>query len=195
VLTNGTLFNVERIAALAALSARARYSLELRVSLDGPDAATHDALRGAGSFRRTLDGLRALDAAGLPPIVTATRPPADDGLELGRRYVQVLQAEGIARPRLKLLPLFRIGREAERSGGYGAADTLALLPAEAFDPHRLQCGSCRAVTANGVFVCPLLVDEPLGRMGDTLAESARPFALAHAACSTCWSTGMSCANG
>jgi hypothetical protein len=45
-----------------------------------------------------------------------------------------------------------------------------------------------------VFVCPLLVDEPGGRMGDTLHEAARPFALVHDACVTCWATGMSCAN-
>ena len=43
--------------------------------------------------------------------------------------------------------------------------------------------------------CLLLVDEPGGRMADTLADAARPFALTHGACSTCWRTGMSCANG
>ena len=195
MLTNGTLFTGPRVAALAGLTRRSHLSLELRVSLDGPDAATHDAFRGAGSFRRSLDGLRALSEAGLLPIVTVTQSPADDPLEQRRRYVELLRAGGVAEPRLKLLPLFRIGREAERSGAYAADETLALLPAEAFDPHRLQCGGCRAVTADGVYVCPLLVDEPGGRMGGTLAESARPFALAHAACSTCWRTGMSCANG
>jgi AdoMet-dependent heme synthase len=195
VLTNGTLFTAPRVAALAALAGRSRFSLELRVSLDGPDAATHDALRGAGSFRRTLEGLRALGDAGLLPIVTVTRAPADDPLELSGRYVAMLRAEGVPQPRLKLLPLFRIGREAERSGGYAAGDTLDALSAEAFDPHRLQCGACRAVAADGVYVCPLLVNEPGGRMGDTLADAARPFALTHGACATCWHTGMSCANG
>ena len=45
VLTNGTLFTARRVAWLAALSRRARFALELRVSLDGTDAATHDAFR------------------------------------------------------------------------------------------------------------------------------------------------------
>ena len=46
-----------------------------------------------------------------------------------------------------------------------------------------------------MFVCPLLVDEEAGRMGGTLGEALRPFTLSHPACSTCWVTGMSCANG
>lgn len=195
VLTNGTLLTERRVAWLAALSRRARFALELRVSLDGADAATHDAFRGAGAWLRTLAGLRLLSAAGLLPIVTVTQPAGEDARAFTERCAAVLRAEGVRMPRLKLLPMFRLGREAERSGGYAPGETLAALPPDAFDPHRLQCGSCRAVTSRGVHVCPLLVDEPGGRMADTLAASARPFALAHGACVTCWVSGMTCANG
>lgn len=195
VLTNGTLFTERRATWLAALSRRARFALELRVSLDGADAPTHDALRGAGAWQRTMAGLRMLSAAGLLPIVTVTRPAAEDARAFTERCANVLHAEGVRTPRLKLLPMFRLGREAERSGGYAPHETLASLPPEAFDPHRLQCGACRAVTSRGVYVCPLLVDEPGGRMADTLAGAARPFALAHGACVTCWVSGMTCANG
>jgi MoaA/NifB/PqqE/SkfB family radical SAM enzyme len=38
----------------------------IRVSLDGPGQEKHDAVRGTGSFRRALDGIRACHAAGLP---------------------------------------------------------------------------------------------------------------------------------
>jgi uncharacterized Fe-S cluster-containing radical SAM superfamily protein len=195
VLTNGTLFTASRIERLAALARASRYSLELRVSLDGLDAASHEELRGAGTFARTLDGLRALSGAGLLPIVTVTRFGDEDALGFRDRWFALLRGAGVREPRLKVLPLFRLGREVERSRGYGAGETLALLPPADFDPHRLQCGSCRAVTSRGVYVCPLLVDEPGGRMDDTLAGAARPFPLAHGACHTCWVTGMTCANG
>jgi uncharacterized Fe-S cluster-containing radical SAM superfamily protein len=195
VLTNGTLFTRRRVGFLAALTRRARFSLELRVSLDGPDAASHDRFRGEGAFRRTLDGLRALGEAGLLPIVTVTQNTDEDALAFRERYFAMLRAEGIRSPRLKVLPMFRLGRESERTHGYGASETLASLPAEAFDPARLQCGSSRAVTSQGVFVCPLLVDEPRARMGATLAEAAGGFALGHGACHTCWVTGMTCGNG
>jgi hypothetical protein len=47
--------------------------------------------------------------------------------------------------RLKVLPMFRIGREADRTRGYDAEETLAGLDPAAFDPAVLQCSGCRAV--------------------------------------------------
>ena len=193
VLTNGTLFTPRRVAWLVELSRRARYSLELRVSLDGTDAETHDAFRGPGAWVRAMAGLAALSRSGLFPIATFTQPDGAEPLGFVARCDAALRAAGVREPRIKLLPMFRLGREAVRSGGY--ASTLAGLPAEAFDPQRLQCGRSRAVTSRGAFVCPLLVDEPGGRMADTLAGSLAPFALVHGACTTCWATGMTCANG
>ena len=195
VLTNGTLFSDERIAALARMSGAARYSLEIRVSLDGADAAGHDAYRGTGTFARTLAALRALEAAGLLPIVTATRPEGEDAAVTSARFASMLRTAGIRRPRLKLLPMFRLGREATRTRGYEAIESLRDLPEASFDPARLQCRGCRAVSATGVHVCPLLVDESAGRMGDTLAAALGPFTLSHGACYTCYVTGMTCGNG
>jgi len=165
------------------------------VSLDGPSAAEHDRLRGPGSFERALAGLRALTAAGLLPIVTATQGAGDQAMALIERYLVMLHDAGIARPRLKLLPMFQLGREVARSRGYEPAETLIGLPPAAFDPHRLQCSGCRAVTSRGVFVCPLLVDEPGGRMAGSLDRALGPFALRFGACYTCHVTGMTCGNG
>ena len=121
VLTTGTLFTRERVTTLARLAAASRYALELRVSLDGPSAAEHDRLRGPGSFERALAGLRALTAAGLLPIVTATQGAGDQAMALIERYLVMLHDAGIARPRLKLLPMFQLGREVARSRGYEPA--------------------------------------------------------------------------
>lgn len=195
VLTNGTLFTTRRIEALRDLSAASRHALEIRVSLDGYRAEDHDRFRGAGSFARTLDGLRRLAAPGLLPIVTVTHNTEEDPIAFRERYLEMLRAAGIARPRLKVLPMFQLGRESARTRGYLPLETLADLPAASFEPARLQCGSCRAVTAQGVYVCPLLVDEPGGRMGERLDQALGPFELRHGACFTCYVTGMTCANG
>src|SRR5438876_3423387 len=163
VLTNGTLFTRGRIRALRRLSDGARYTLEIRVSLDGATAAEHDRLRGPGAFARALDGLLRLERAGLLPIVTITRPVEHDPLAFHERALRMLRAAGLSRPRLKVIPMFLIGRERQRTRGYRGEESLRDLPAESFDPGRLQCSRCRAVTSQGVFVCPLLVDEPGGR--------------------------------
>ncbi len=195
LLTNGTLFTRPRLERLRALGGASRYALELRVSLDGDRAEDHDAIRGAGTFARTLEGLRHCEAHGLLPIVTVTQIRDEDPPAFRQRCLEMLRAAGLGRPRLKVLPVFRLGREATRTHPYGAVESLASLPPEAFDPARLQCGSCRAVSAKGVYVCPLLVEEPGGRMGDRLEEAMRPFTLKHGACYTCYLTGMTCGNG
>jgi uncharacterized Fe-S cluster-containing radical SAM superfamily protein len=195
VLTNGTLLTGRRVETLADLARRARYSLEIRVSLDGAEAARHDAVRGPGSFARALAGVALLSRHGLLPIVTATRGADEDERAPRERYLAMLGEAGVPRPRLKLLPMFQLGREVARTRGDRVPETLADLPPEAFDATRLQCGSCRAVTSRGVFVCPLLVDEPGGRMGARLDQALGPFTLSHGACHTCYVTGMTCANG
>ncbi|MBI1799720.1 MAG: radical SAM protein [Candidatus Eisenbacteria bacterium] len=195
VLTNGTLLTASRIESLRRLSDESRSSLEIRVSLDGLDAAAHDAFRGAGAFARTIEGLRDLEASGLLPIVTVTHTGDDDPLVFRERCLHALGALGLSRPRIKTLPMFRLGRETTRTRGYAEIESLRDLPESAFDPHRLQCGSCRAVSAKGVHVCPLLVDEPGGRMGERLDQTLTPFKLSHGACFTCYVTGMTCGNG
>jgi molybdenum cofactor biosynthesis enzyme MoaA len=195
VLTNGTLFTDRLAGSIRDLSHGSRYSLEIRVSLDGHRAEEHDAFRGTGSFERAIAGVVALARHGLLPIVTVTQKSDEDPRSIRERYLELLRAAGVTRPRLKMVPMFQLGREVRRTRGYRAPETLANLPAQAFDPHRLQCGSCRAVTSQGVFVCPLLVDEAGARMGTLIAESLGPFTLSHGACYTCYVTGMTCANG
>ena len=194
VLTNGTLFTRSRLRALCRLSDAARYSLEIRVSLDGDTAAGHDALRGAGSFARALSGLLRLERLGLLPIVTVTQPDGEGRHDTVARYSAMLRRAGLERPRLKLLPLFRLGREAVRSRGYDEDESLAGLPEQALEPAQLPCASCRAVTSRGVFPCPLLVDEPGGRIAGSLEAALAPIELRHRVCHTCYVTGMTCAN-
>ena len=194
VLTNGTLFTRRRLESLRLMSDSARYSLEIRVSLDGWRAEDHDRFRGAGSFALAVNGLRMLAEHGLLPLVTVTQNTDEDPIAFRERYLAMLRAAGLPRPRLKVLPMFLLGREAERTRGYSPAESLLELPAEAFDPARLQCHSCRAVTSRGVFVCPLLVDEESARMGARLDQALGPFELRHGACYTCYATGMTCGN-
>ncbi len=196
VLTNAILITAHRAAELARLDGASRYSLEMRVSLDGMTAETNDPIRGEGSFEETLRGVRELSAAGFNPIITVARTWGDaEDIEIRERFHEFLRmGAGLARPRVKVLPLFRVGRETGRSRGYAAEERLGEEHMRGFDPWILQCSSSRMVTSRGVYVCPILIDSPDARMGRTLRETLRPFPLAHGACYTCWATGASCRN-
>jgi len=192
VLTNGTLFSESRAARLGALFAGSRFSLEIRVSLDGVDAASNDAIRGEGSFEAATAGIRRLVQHGIAPIVTAVTP-AGMGSPGGRRALfALLDRLEIPKPRLKLLPLFPVGREAGRSGLVqierlrdGDLDAVALA--------RLPCASSRIVTSQGVFACPIRIDDPDARLGHDLDEASGPVSLSSAACFVCHATGATCA--
>ncbi len=193
VLTNGLLLDPERCRRLAALSAASDYSLDLRVSLDGFTAEANDAIRGEGVFDRAMAGIRNLATAGLNPVLTVTEVHEENATDAGKeRFFGLLRELGIERPRLKVLPVFRIGAEAERGGAYESWQRLRAGDAPDGSWDHLQCSSCRMVTDQGVWVCPILVNEPGGRMGETLADSLDGYPLEHPACWTCHVYGVSC---
>jgi MoaA/NifB/PqqE/SkfB family radical SAM enzyme len=195
VLTNGTVLQDDWLRRLRAAANASPYSLEFRVSMDGSTSAANDAIRGAGAFERTLHGVRQLLAHAFLPILTVTLTNDDDEDErLFDGFVQLLKENGYARPRIKILPTLRIGAEAQRQRGYRPDERVTSERMEGFDAGQLLCSHGRVVTDRGVYVCPILLETPDARLGATLAEAQRPFALEHQACFTCWRHGALCAN-
>lgn len=193
VLTNGLLLDDGTVEFLAGRFRAARYSLDLRVSLDGMTAGQNDPVRGRGTFERVVSALRRLGAAGLSPVVTVVEHEEGlEGAEARARFLDFVRRLGIRQPRVKFLPLLRIGREGRRTHGYRPEDTLAGEPLPPDVEGALLCASGRCVTSQGVFTCPILVERGEARLGATLAEAARPIGLGFDACRTCVLDGLRC---
>ncbi len=192
VLTNGTVFKDEWLVRLACAEAASRYSLEFRVSIDGPDAATNDPIRGDGTFERALRGVRQLLHHGFLPIITVAQ--MDEESDLFHRFVALLKANGYAHPRIKILPALRLGAEVERHRGYRDEERVTPEMMAGFDVSQLLCNHSRIVTDRGVHVCPILIEAPDARLGATLTESLGAYPLRHHACHTCYQYGALCAN-
>ena len=193
ILSNGMCIDAAMASALALRARNSPYSLELRISLDGLDAAENDAIRGPGVFDACLAGIRCLVQAGLEPVLAVTTVHEAHASAEGRAaFYALLRELGVSRPRLKLIPPFRIGREARRAGPYQDWEQIRgdMLDAEA--PWLLQCGTSRMVTARGAWPCPILVNIDAARLGDGLAQALRPVALDQRACHTCLVEGFSC---
>jgi AdoMet-dependent heme synthase len=193
VLTNGTVITEAMADTLADVARDASYSLEIRVSLDDVDAELNDRVRGAGAWAKAVAAVRRLSARGLVPIVTATEIVASGRTEPDGTYARFrnfLLAQGVTRPRLKILPVFAIGR-LQAPG----AERLTDEALEGFDRAQLQCAETRVVAADGVYACPILAGLPGARLSDaSLEASFRPAPLYHTACVTCHQTGMTCRN-
>jgi MoaA/NifB/PqqE/SkfB family radical SAM enzyme len=172
----------------------ARYSFELRVSLDGMTAAENDPVRGKGTFEQIADGVRRLAAAGMQPILTVVEH--QEGMaaaEARLRFLDFARSLGLTRPRVKFLPLLRIGREEKRTHGYSPDELDVLeMPLLAESEERLVCKSGRLATAHGVLTCPILLDAPGARVGATLRKSMGSIRLAWSACRTCIAEGLTC---
>ena len=195
VLTNGTVFKDEWLDRLRRAEQASLFSLEFRVSIDGITAADNDPIRGPGTFERALRGVQQLLSHNFLPIVTVahTSEEQDDG-ELFDGFVLLLRAHGYARPRVKILPTLRLGAEVDRQRGYHDDEYVMPEMMTGFDQGQLICNHSRTVTDRGVFVCPILIEAPDGRLGDTLEEALVSYPLRHRACFTCYQYGTLCAN-
>jgi MoaA/NifB/PqqE/SkfB family radical SAM enzyme len=194
VLTNGTLIDASVAEELAALAAAAPYSLEIRVSLDDTDRERNDRVRGAGVFDKAMSAVQLLHQHGLLPIVTATEIAKRDGADgrgMYERFRDFLVSRGIEKPRVKIMPVFALGRLARAAGPVLSEEDLV-----GFDRSTLQCSESRVVADGGVYACPILAGLPGARLSDGgLEASFRDAPLYHPSCVTCYQTGMTCKNG
>jgi molybdenum cofactor biosynthesis enzyme MoaA len=157
VLTNGLYLDAAAAARARALFDRSRYSFDLRVSLDGMSAEENDPVRGRGTFAQITAGIAQLAAVGLSPTLTVVEHA--DGMAAATRRSEFLafcRELGLARPRLKFLPLLRLGREPHRTREY-APDELELAEArlgerlaEAMSPISLRWAACKSCVADGL---------------------------------------------
>jgi len=74
VLTNAILLKGRRLDQLCAIS---NENLTIQVSLDGGSPAPHDAYRGAGSWVKTVEGIRRLLERGFHVRLSTTETPAN----------------------------------------------------------------------------------------------------------------------
>ncbi|RMF58148.1 MAG: radical SAM protein, partial [Calditrichaeota bacterium] len=111
-----------------------------------------------------------------------------------RGFRRTLRRLGYTRPRIKIIPPLRIGREKVRSRGYDRYEYITREMMADYDDNLLQCTHGRMVTDKGVYVCPILIDYPDARIAETLSESFLSYPLKHQACYTCYISGAICHN-
>jgi len=194
ILTNALLIDDDLAGWIADRFTRCRYSFDLRVSLDGAVAASNDRVRGRGVYDGVVEALRRLARVGISPVVTVVEhEEALKAAEARVEFTDFLRGLGIRQPRVKFLPLLRIGREERRSRGYLERERLGSEPLAPEIEEALICSTSRTVTAQGVMTCPILVEVPEARLGDSLRQAERPIKLNWRACHTCVVEGLRCA--
>jgi MoaA/NifB/PqqE/SkfB family radical SAM enzyme len=135
--TNGTIITEERAEALADLAAKG-FLKHISVSVDGPKEL-HDAARGLkGTFERTTEGLRRLQAAakrkGAPLRVSINTTVAHESLEALDQMVDVAEQLGVDAIGLNHLMFSTPEEVAETVRMIGATDASVIATFVTPDP-------------------------------------------------------------
>jgi arsenite methyltransferase len=195
VLTNATLITPDIASRLRELSNQSAHTLLFRVSIESPDEEENDTVRGKGSLQRATRGIRNLIVTGFNPIITTTKlGEANKNKASEAEFKKWLRRLGAAEPQIKALPTLYLGRAKETIRPYNDDERVTENCFKEFSKANLQCSYCRMVTAEGVYVCPLLIDDPKARLGTTLGESLTAYEMESPACYTCRTAGLCCSN-
>jgi MoaA/NifB/PqqE/SkfB family radical SAM enzyme len=195
VLTNGVDAVPARLRKLAPLAARP-HPLALRVSIDYPDPARHDAGRGAGRFLEAWRALALLNDAGFRVSIARQMEPGEDRRAVEERYRALMREHGLPDDlNIVAFPEFGIPGE-HRAVPHVTESCMRQYQTEATRREFMCAYSKMVVKLNGrmrVYACTLVDDDPAYDQGGTLAESlGRRVMLRHHRCFSCFKFGASC---
>ncbi len=192
VLTNGTAPFIRRAHQLATLRALP-HALSFRVSIDYPDETQHDAGRGLKNFRKALEGLRLLHAAGFAVGITRQQRTGEDLRSVENRFRNLLRKQRLPEDmRIECLPeLGALGSPAVaavESPGSAAPGVQPFAMAPACSRSRMLI---RRDNTLRLAPCPLVDDEPaMDAPPDLELALANPIFPTHPRCSLCRSPGV-----
>lgn len=137
VLTNGTLFNETRLAALSPLAAR---PVALQISLDSPDPDVNDEMRGDDNFAKVVDTIPRLRDLGITVRIATTGEPGRLNADDHARLCALHRSLGVPDEDHIVRPIVRRGRAADENLG------------QTFTPEEIPAELC--ITADGAFWSP-----------------------------------------
>ena len=172
--------------ALAQMARTHGDRLTLRVSIDHYTADLHDAERGAGTFEKTLEGMRWLAANDIRMSAAGRTLWGEDEATARAGFGALFATEGfdIDTENPAAMVLFP---EMDETAEVPEITT-ACWGILGKDPGDVMCSNARMVVrrrgtdAPSVLACTLLAYDPQFELGATLAEAARPVALNHPHC-------------
>jgi len=196
VLTNATNPLRARLTKLESL-VESPNPLRFRVSLDHPDPERHDAIRGEGNFRKSLDTMASLQHMGFGLSVARLAQPDENIDEVNAAYVPYFKEVGLAPDtNIVVFPDF-LPPGAQPSGVPEITENCMTTYHTPESRAQFMCGFSKMVLkkdgAMGVYACTLVDDDESYNLAPTLTEAMqRRVMLRHHRCHSCFAHGASC---
>jgi len=189
IITNGTLINDKKARFLRQIEIDNDYEIIFRISLDHYKEQKNDDIRGKGSYRKTLSGIKSLINNGFNPVINAVNLWQEDESQFREGFFDFLSQFNFepSEINLKITPPVKTGEFAKNFSVYNENDlvTVESLKKNNCSLKNFDCYNTRVITDDGVYACPALVNDPRGKTGETLADSANKFFLELNACFSC----------
>jgi hypothetical protein len=192
ILTNGRRYIRNHFAALQELRQRFYGRLTLRITLESPHEAEHDAIRGRTTFAQTVETIREIGGMGFVPVITAERPLLR---EQGPEEIRAAYAALFPGMRIEINlidNMLQMGHQLVRMESMGQPPTAEVfVTTNCFkilnrSPESLMCHFSRCIQKiAGVlryYPCPVIYDDDRFDLGSTLEESFRRVYIAHKNC-------------
>lgn len=180
LMTNGTRIQKESAQRLAKLS----HLTKVQVSLESPDPKINDSIYGPGLYQRVVKAVDVLRENDVPVTLAVTPMELNED---GLRGIEALaEAKGAE---VKTILLYDLGAAREN----GLQPSRELVAGKDETQVDLMCEKGVAYSEGVFYPCPVLVKEPVAKLGDTLEQALSPEARSkvarlqqkHAACQVC----------
>ena len=195
VLTNGTEPLLKRLQQIAALNSQP-HPVSFRISIDWPDEERHDAGRGQGTFRQSLQAMVELQRLGFNVSLARQMEADEDAAAVEQAYTELLAAEGFSgAPRIVAFPDFALpGQQPE----VPAVTQNCMTTYQTEESRRaFMCAFSKMVIKKDgrmrVYACTLVDDDERYDQGSNLRSALQQrVQLAHHRCYSCFAYGSSC---
>jgi hypothetical protein len=192
ILTNGRRYIRNHLVALRELHERFPGRLTLRITLESPHEAEHDAIRGRTTFAQTVETIRDLGGIGFVPVITAERPllHEQDPEEILAGYAALFPG---MRVEVNLIEnILEMGHQLVRMASDGQRPAPEVfITTKCFgvlnrSPESLMCHYSRCIQKlDGrlrYYPCPVIYDDERFDLGATLEGSFRRVYIGHKNC-------------
>ncbi|MCF6174777.1 MAG: radical SAM protein [Victivallaceae bacterium] len=196
ILSNGTEPLLSKIAQIRELKQQP-YELVIRLSLDFPDATSHDANRGAGSFAKTMESLKKLSDCGIKTATARIHFADEDMAEVQQQYAELFKQHGL--PEDLTVAQFPDLDNAgtDRDTPEISANCIKTYYGSLEQQACFMCSYSRMLLKQHdqmtIFACTLVDDDDFFDFGSDLKQAmATDAVLKHHRCFDCFSCGVAC---
>jgi hypothetical protein len=192
ILTNGRRYIRNHYAALRDLHERFPGRLTMRITLESPNQAEHDAIRGRTTFAQTVETVRKLGEMGFVPVITAEQPILHEEAPEAIRDAYAALFPGMEIEVNLIENMLEMGHQLVGMASDGQQPTAEVfVTTKCFgilnkSPESLMCHFSRCIQkidgALRYYPCPVIYDDERFDLGATLEESFRRIYVGHKNC-------------